>query len=1354
MNDLPLGQQRIEALRKENFSEQDILEYRAQSEEILRNEGYDEDSIRGFFGDPKPNLDEVKTHIKEDATWHPPMVPQGQEGKYNPNARKAKSVWDAFESGLKNSSAGLAYRGELSDVELKPGASIVDQMAYTAGLALGDLPAAVAGGAGVGAGAGAAASAVATPVVGAPVGVASGLFAAGAVPAGMRKILINKYRNGEVKSAQEFSDLFTGVLAESMKEGAISLATGGAGALAGKAIGPLTNQIASKLGKQVVEQGAKLTAEAATMGVAGPAVEGRLPEPEDFSHAAIMTLGMHTAFSAATYAGKKGAQAARSAAENKTISNVKAKFEKIYEETGLQPNEVAQMAEDNPTLQRELVSRSKDVPKSLEQFKETEVKKPEITEKLPEHLGGTETTTQLEFPFAEIKSEDPAAMGKKPTGDVPEGTIKKPTKKEQEVLNAQEAVRKKFEGVTPEKLKAMSEEEANALVRGRIQSTKEQPGLFKNLDTNELVRQTLDEYDPILRLQKLMTGAKTKQEAIDAIPAAFNPYVLARTLKGVVGKTVTFTQYETFDYNTFKKTGESLSAILKPYKKSIEAGQGLENFMAAARAIELGNSGRESGFANTPEMAVATRKAYEAGKEKYGKDAKRIIDYQRRLLKYLVDSGVKSQKEYDAMIAKGEHYIPFKRVIDTDPQRLSSSLKPKDPKDKKLKGSELPIYSPIEMIVKDTHEVLAMAERNRVMKALKEMIGDNQELMRKVEVDPGKEVTANGESSVEFRPLKENEIAVFEDGERIVFEVPADVAQAVSGMDQASMGLMTKMMAKSAGWLRAGVILDPLFTAKNITRDQMHAFVMSKNGYLPVISYFDGLYSMVKKNEAFVNWMKGGGMAATIQQVDRNYISSNIQKLAKETGFLKQAGNVVKSRVNALSLITELGELPTRLGEYKKSTRGASDISSVIKGSYDARNVTLDFQKRGAKIAALNMITPFFNARIQGSAQLISALKDNTASTVMKGGMLSLASAILWAVNRDDERMKEAPKWVKDMFWQVGIDEWVPSQEGEEGNINTRQLADGSWETNVGEIHKIPKPQELGLLFGGGMEAALDALDKQDPEGAKELAATILKSFIPLDAPQAIKLPVELLTNHSFFYDGPIVDYFTEQEVSHLQYGNNTSEASKFLARKMDEAGIPQGFIPAPSKMDYFVRGSLGTLGAYGLAGVSHVIQALGGDVDKKMTAKEWNELSFVRAFGVKLPEAAKSVNDFYKINAEEIQPRIKEMKQYQNSGLEDRAAKLANKKEFMVANALKGEFKEALSAFKEIREAVAGITSIPDSDMTKDEKSRAIDALLWKRAAIARDTVLMFKHYKKEISNGAYPEEIIYGDDVEGDEQ
>jgi len=102
--------------------------------------------------------------------------------------------------------------------------------------------------------------------------------------------------------------------------------------------------------------------------------------------------------------------------------------------------------------------------------------------------------------------------------------------------------------------------------------------------------------------------------------------------------------------------------------------------------------------------------------------AKRLVDFQKRHLHLLVDSGVLSQKEYERIVKANPHFIPFKRLvseIESKPffggkARFTDIRNPL----KRIKSAELEVGDVFESVIENTHRILDVSLRNRVFRAV------------------------------------------------------------------------------------------------------------------------------------------------------------------------------------------------------------------------------------------------------------------------------------------------------------------------------------------------------------------------------------------------------------------------------------------------------------------------------------------------------------------------------------------------------------------------------------------------------------------------------------------------------------
>lgn len=242
-----------------------------------------------------------------------------------PEPKKAQGLWESFEAGWQTSTTGLFLRSESPDMMLEDDAPRAERLAMMAATVLGDMPTFVAG-----------AFAGAIPgIPGGPAGVAAA-GGAGAIglTEGVRTWLLESYAQGYTK--QDLSDRLAATAWATGKGVVIGAATGGAGAKVGKAVstvtspvGPVKPMAQTALGKF----GAVTSAELATLVGVSHALEGELPDANDFLDAAIILGGL------------KGA------------IGVSGKLTEIYKRTGKTPKEVLSEAHKDPKVYQELIDQ-------------------------------------------------------------------------------------------------------------------------------------------------------------------------------------------------------------------------------------------------------------------------------------------------------------------------------------------------------------------------------------------------------------------------------------------------------------------------------------------------------------------------------------------------------------------------------------------------------------------------------------------------------------------------------------------------------------------------------------------------------------------------------------------------------------------------------------------------------------------------------------------------------------------------------------------------------------------------------------------------------------------------------------
>lgn len=785
----------------------------------------------------------------------------------------------------------------------------------------------------------------------------------------------------------------------------------------------------------------------------------------------------------------------------------------------------------------------------------------------------------------------------------------------------------------------------------------------KPFSWDDLYTQTMDDLHPLKVLQNKMAehGAIAPQEQF---------YELARLTRGAYGRTQQALDNGTFDFHTLKNTGMGLKQALKPVRNSLDR---FEDYAVAVRDIELLDRGINPGTTRAEAMGHIA-----AAPPEFRTALKNLHGYQDRVLQYLGDSGLLSPDALKNIRAANRSYVPFHRMMESSEGAGSSkNIKTWDPI-RTIKGSNRNILSPLETIVRNTHAFIDLAEKNRTLNALVDAAESRgltglvekvprefhpvQVQMKEIEkflqdngipVPPG--LSNAPDSFGIFRPNAlrpaSDEIKVWKNGKPSLYKVDPEIANTVNGMGRQEIDTVMKFVSAPARWLRAGAVLSPEFLGRNLVRDQMAAAIMSKNNYVPFIDYLRGVGHMVAKSEGYQNWLKSGGANSNLVTLERSYVRDQIQNM-KETGWFDK----IKNNLNPLKFLekaSEYSEQPTRIAEFiKASNKG----KSVHDAGFEAREVTVDFGRRGASKAmqTYTHMTAFANPTLQGTDRFARAVLENPTGTMFKVGAYVVTPTLMaYAYNRQDPRMHDIPRQERDTFWHFPTDDWRPISKDDFAKLqksgaipsikdykNWIKTVDGQMYVNQGQIYKIPKPFEMGVMFGSSIERSLDAYFEKDPHAFKSFAKSVMSAFLPSFIPTPALPAIEAYTNYKFFTEAPLVSKrVSTPKARQYEYTYNTTESAKIVGNVVAQMA-PESQFASPIVLENYVNGWGGTLGRYSLQIIDAALEggkragaALSGSERKPKVSPAWSEADIPvwRAFVSRMPStAAQPIRDFY----------------------------------------------------------------------------------------------------------------------------
>lgn len=737
----------------------------------------------------------------------------------------------------------------------------------------------------------------------------------------------------------------------------------------------------------------------------------------------------------------------------------------------------------------------------------------------------------------------------------------------------------------------------------------------------------------------------------------------------------------------------SLQKILKPLKTK-DLYQDYERLREAERDIAFDKyrqddikAGKLKGI--DPDNS---KKVVALLKQKYGDQGyKDLQDISRAhtkfeqdaVLKTLLKSGWMSQEQYDAITSRpeSEFYASYLREMeDVDRETVGSGGDPV----KRIYGSEKRKLPSTEGTIGNILRTVRLVEKLRLNKqvvALKDispdlaqMIVEKKPRFRATEITfprrdaknkfilgaNGKRVYQTKKVAVPIGPPA-NTITVAENGKKQYYELPSDVLSAIDNYTPKEMNALFKLMTYPTRLLRAGATLSAEFIMRNPSRDQMTAYVYSKYGYNPFTDFAKGLFHTIGKTDLYNEFQAAGGENSFFVSLDRGAVNLRARDMTGQGNKIKY----LKNPVEALRVLSEFTEKGTRVGLYQKAkAKGATTGEAMT----EAREGTLDFGRIGNE-RAINQIIAFWNASLQGTDKMFREMKNGRAVTKAFLG-ITIPSLALWWVNHDDERYKELPAWRKNFFWNFIVDD--------------------------GPIISVPKPFELGLVFGSLPERIMDWIFLNDPDSMKDIAVALGEGIMPSLFPTAGLPLVEHITNYSFFRGQNLEPKSMDNLPNWMRYTSGTTALAKKAGEITDVS---------PIKIENWIRDWTGTLGYGALAGFDKVF--MGDDVPD--VGKDWYEIApGIKGFIAREPigSGSKSVEQFYENTKEAFtaEAGYKFLAKHQNN-----EAVMFAKKEREKIMLSKGA-RDEMERMTEIRKQMNSI--IDNKKISSTEKRKQIDRL------------------------------------------
>jgi len=805
--------------------------------------------------------------------------------------------------------------------------------------------------------------------------------------------------------------------------------------------------------------------------------------------------------------------------------------------------------------------------------------------------------------------------------------------------------------------------------------------------------QRLKEMGSTVKKKSIIEGIDNKYPILEAMREAkintktgiekLNLYEQARIMEGMPNRAAYFIEYNTLNGKTLLDKGLGLKEITKDIvKKGKTETQLFEAYLTNRRAIELDARGIETGFNITTAKEFVNKYKFQ-----FEQTAKKTDTYQRQLLEYARDGGFITAEAFTAMTEANKNYVTFARELlqDGKPVVAEGSVNPF----KKIEGSKLRVYPPLEQMIKNTNTIVNAVERNQVKSNFIDMVAKSKAK------DPNTFQFFNKVNPKTTNVPKEELLTFRKDGKLETWNVGKDFVNAFKTLDQQGSNMLMNYLGAPARTLRAGAILIPDFAVPNFFRDTMQASFLNKVGFVPIQDSIIGAFNIITKGnnkktmEMYKKYVKSGGMQSTLLAVDKpNIFDGKVYDILAK-GPVRNADRGILAPFKAL---TRLSEEMTRFRIFEKTykkaiEKGLTEKQALERGGFEARNL-LDYAKRGSLGQNINRLVPFWNARVQGLTRLYEAFRDQPGrTTAMVGAYVAVPTIGFYMLNYNDKDYKEEPDWIKQNYYYFKIND---------------------------KPYRFPKPFEVGTLVSSVIEKTLDWVRTNEPQEfgkfAKDFFFNNAKGFYPI--PTVVRPLAENAMNYSFFRDAPVVPRSLDKNLPNkFYYTEYTSETFKLISKTINGlVGDDSFFATNPIHAENVFRSWTGGIGRYVIDTLDYAI-IKGKIIDDPIKPTDTlSKIPVVRAFDIRdVPGySAQSIVKFFE-EYEKVEKIVNGMDFAKKAGDFEEYKKL---KETLNVDEVKllDYRKQIKKIDKQIRN-IYNLKEFPNGDIpTPDEKRELID--------------------------------------------
>lgn len=498
-----------------------------------------------------------------------------------------------------------------------------------------------------------------------------------------------------------------------------------------------------------------------------------------------------------------------------------------------------------------------------------------------------------------------------------------------------------------------------------------------------------------------------------------------------------------------------------------------------------------------------------------------------------------------------------------------------------------------------------IAEMRRALETEGIEVGDisDEELLKKVPVEAYLKITDDSNDNI---------VSVRVNGTLRFYKVEdPELLVAVKNFGAEKVNVMWKLLTAPKNIMTQAITKTPEFAIRNFIRDTgSNTILFGGKTIAPYLAHTakNAVKSAWNTADMQKVWAAGAGGGAWYSVKAEDIAADfkdggKIQKIGKYT--IKPLKWLLNEYERRILMPSEQGN---RISVMQKALEnGASDMEAAFQyldvmnfgmrgsGVWTGKNEWA----KGAFTAlhAIIRITPFLNARIQGLYKLWResgaqgakfnageefALKERTrafvqslSKAVLLRGMMMASASMLYSLYANSSTDDDGDKWFEKLpahdklnYWHIYL-----------GNNN---------------ILRIPKPFEIGYIFGTIPESITDALIQKRPQTAKVLweGLTSQLEFDPLSNP-VIDTVREQYWNKDSFTKRPIIQQSDKDLKPRYQYDPDTSATAKAVARVFEGVGLDDSWLASPARIQNVIGNFLGGMTKYITAASDVIVEAL-----------------------------------------------------------------------------------------------------------------------------------------------------------------